>query len=140
VGTVDGPPLPLHAAGSFRTLRVERWRLVCAVNNRRREPDNHSISTNDAWDRIARMLFPDELVRAPTKHDVWLIDQYRLSVQSFAPHPSEQLGGRASTRLILEIDIGELCWLASPHTSVAMAMCTVARHSRTMGVAVGYAF
>ena len=35
MGTVDGPPLPLHTAGSFPTLLVERWRSVCAVNKRR---------------------------------------------------------------------------------------------------------
>jgi hypothetical protein len=38
VGTVDGPPLPLHTAGSFPTLLVERWRLVCAVNDRHGKP------------------------------------------------------------------------------------------------------
>jgi hypothetical protein len=78
VGTVDGPPLPLHTAGSFPTLLVERWRLVCAVNNRREEPDNHSIPTNDAWDRVAKMLFPDEPVRRRSPpRDVWLINRYR---------------------------------------------------------------
>jgi hypothetical protein len=83
VRTADGPPLPLHTAGSFLTLLIERWRLVCAVNNRRGEPDNYSIPTNDARDLVAKMLFPDEPVRAITKRDAWLIDRYRLSID---PH------------------------------------------------------
>jgi hypothetical protein len=46
------------------------------VNNRREEPDNRSILTDDAWDYIAKMLSPDEPVRKPTKHDSWLINNY----------------------------------------------------------------
>ena len=84
MGTVDGPPLPLHTTGSFPTLLVERWRLVCAVYKRRGEPDNHSISTNDAWDLVAKMLFPDDPVRRITEHDVWLIDSYRLYSDSYS--------------------------------------------------------
>ncbi|MGB8632207.1 MAG: hypothetical protein WCD69_22995 [Xanthobacteraceae bacterium] len=59
------------------------------MNNRRGEPDDHSIptndaqDTNDAWDFVAKMRFPDEPVRAITNRDAWLIDHYRLSID---PH------------------------------------------------------
>jgi hypothetical protein len=46
------------------------------VNDRR--PNNHSIPTADAWDRIAKLLFPDEPVRAPTQHDSSLIDRFHF--------------------------------------------------------------
>jgi hypothetical protein len=45
VGTVDGPPLPLHTAGSFPTRPIKRCRLVCAVNDR----SGKSNKTDDAW-------------------------------------------------------------------------------------------
>ena len=70
MGTVDGPSLPLHTAGSFPTLLVERWRLVCAVSD--------SIPTGKAWHYIAKMLFPEEPVRWCTKRDDWLIKRYVL--------------------------------------------------------------
>jgi hypothetical protein len=33
-----------------------------------------------AWDRVAKMLFPDEPARACTKRDAWLIDRYYLQI------------------------------------------------------------
>ena len=49
---------------------------MCAVNDRGGKPDKHSIPRNDAWDHVAKMLFPDhELVRTFVR-DRWLIDRY----------------------------------------------------------------
>jgi hypothetical protein len=49
---------------------------VCAVNNRRGKPDEHSIPSSAAWHHVARMLFPHEPVRWCTKRDRWLINRY----------------------------------------------------------------
>jgi hypothetical protein len=46
------------------------------VNDRRGEPDNHSIPRTDAWDRVAKLLFPAHELVKTFPRDRWLIDRY----------------------------------------------------------------
>jgi len=86
VGTVDGPPLPLHTAGSFPTLLVERWRLVCAVNDR--------ISLDDATEIVGRAKFGDAWVGPATDEEFKLKKEYRRRLRDGLPI-SEELEGAA---------------------------------------------
>jgi hypothetical protein len=104
VGTVDGPPAAAsHTAGSFPTLLIERWRLVCAVNDRGK-PDEDSIPTLKAWHHVAKMLFPEEPVRCLTKRDDWLIDHYYLPQHFPYGHFDDDCRVSAPKELIAEVD------------------------------------
>jgi hypothetical protein len=83
------------------------------VNGRRGKPDNHSILRRDAWDLVAKMLFPaHDLVRTYDR-DCWLIERYPAIDNPYKHQPASLLPGGiryldsinfAPKELIAEID------------------------------------
>jgi hypothetical protein len=63
------------------------------------------IPTYVAWDRVAKMLFPDEPVRAITERDAWLISRYRLPTLPYHGYDIEDEHKLAApNELIAEVD------------------------------------